>query len=250
MQLPHVATLRGDSGVRAPRARPTRPPFEQTTAFPGDTIWRAALDSGAGSASPGDLPLAWDDLARGHLKVCCESTGRDRVYVIGRIDGPCRCLEPSETALVARLLCGESQKALAFELGLAPSTVSGHVIRALVKLGLSGGMVALPIVLAAQSWRLGSRISDTRSTPFEHEGCVYRVLSVPRPKTLRAPGLTCAEREIAHLLLEGLSRSEIACRRAASVNTVARQVSSIFSALNVTGRYALIRAAVDLGCFE
>jgi DNA-binding NarL/FixJ family response regulator len=97
---------------------------------------------------------------------------------------------------------------------------------------------------------MGSRIEDARSAPFAYQGRLHRVLSVPRPATARLPGLTPAQQEIAGLLIDGFSRAEIAEQRGASVNTVTGQISSIFSALRVSGRYALIRAAVDVGCFD
>jgi DNA-binding NarL/FixJ family response regulator len=51
-------------------------------------------------------------------------------------------------------------------------------------------------------------------------------------------------------MIEGLTRYEIADRRETSVYTVSRQFHSIYSAFRVTGRYALIRRAVELGCFH
>jgi DNA-binding NarL/FixJ family response regulator len=61
--------------------------------------------------------------------------------------------------------------------------------------------------------------------------------------------LTRAEQEVAGLFIEGRSRGEIADHRKTSALTVAGQVHSIFSALRVSGRYALIRRAAELGCF-
>jgi DNA-binding CsgD family transcriptional regulator len=74
-------------------------------------------------------------------------------------------------------------------------------------------------------------------------------MSVPRPMTDHLTCLTPAEREIARWIIEGQTRSEIADLRRTSPNTVAVQVHSVFSALRVTGRYALIRRAVELKCF-
>ena len=51
-------------------------------------------------------------------------------------------------------------------------------------------------------------------------------------------------------LIEGESRWEIAARRETSAQTVACQVRGIFSKWRLTGRYALIRRAVDLGWFR
>lgn len=55
----------------------------------------------------------------------------------------------------------------------------------------------------------------------------------------RLDGLTPAEREVAALMLEGLSNRAIAKRRGASGRTVANQISSIFRKLGVTSRSEL-----------
>ena len=52
-------------------------------------------------------------------------------------------------------------------------------------------------------------------------------------------GLTPAEREVALLLLKGLSHKEIAVVREASVLTVRQQASSVYSKANLSGRAAL-----------
>ncbi len=107
----------------------------------------------------------------------------------------------------------------------------------------------MPLVVAAQTWTGVSLVPEGRSTYFVHEGRVCLVMSVPRPMTCGIEGLTLAEREVAQLLIEGRSRTEIARHRATSAHTVANQFRSIFAAVGVTGRHALIRRAIELRCF-
>ncbi len=52
-------------------------------------------------------------------------------------------------------------------------------------------------------------------------------------------GLTPAEREVARLVLEGLSNAEIARRRGRSIRTVANQVASIFAKAGAGSRREL-----------
>ena len=52
-------------------------------------------------------------------------------------------------------------------------------------------------------------------------------------------GLTAAEREVALLLLKGLSHKEIAVVREASVLTVRQQARSVYAKANLSGRAAL-----------
>jgi DNA-binding CsgD family transcriptional regulator len=62
--------------------------------------------------------------------------------------------------------------------------------------------------------------------------------------------LTHAEQDVARWIIEGCSRFEIARRRQTSVHTVARQFHAIFNAQRITGRFALVRSALELHCFR
>lgn len=53
------------------------------------------------------------------------------------------------------------------------------------------------------------------------------------------PGLTPAEREVIHLVLDGLSNREIAAQRRTSVKTVANQLRCIYQRLGISSRYEL-----------
>jgi DNA-binding CsgD family transcriptional regulator len=65
----------------------------------------------------------------------------------------------------------------------------------------------------------------------------------PRVTRAAPAGLTQAEREVASLLLAGLSNAEIALRRATSPRTVANQVASLFRKLGLGSRHELFAAA-------
>ncbi len=52
-------------------------------------------------------------------------------------------------------------------------------------------------------------------------------------------GLTDAEREVARLVMEGLSNAEIARRRGTSIRTVANQVASVFAKAGAGSRREL-----------
>ena len=54
--------------------------------------------------------------------------------------------------------------------------------------------------------------------------------------------LATSQRDVASQFLEGATYAQIAERRRTSVRTVANQVSSVFRAFGVTGRFELIRA--------
>jgi DNA-binding CsgD family transcriptional regulator len=159
------------------------------------------------------------------------------------------CLDAGDTGLVARILSGDQQKCVASDLGLAPSTVSGRFIRALDKLDLARGKVPLPLILGAQVWLGVGEIPRARRAVFTSQGHVCIVVSVPRPVTSHMADLTTTERVIAQWVIEGHGRPDIARHRETSINTVSRQFHAINSTLHLTGRYALIRRALELQCF-
>jgi DNA-binding NarL/FixJ family response regulator len=223
-------------------------------ATPTDRLWSAAMDADATGGTEGGRSNAWDDLVSGRMRIWYASTTAARCYLLARVTEPRerrgRELNASEGTIVARVLSGEQQKVLACELAIAPSTVSNRFVRALARIDLSARVASLPLVILAQATVGAVRTRHPRSASFEHQGNRCLVLSVPRPIASRMARLTCAEREVAGMFIEGCSRPEIALRRKASVNTIGRQIHSIFSSLEVTGRYGLIRRAVELGCFE
>jgi DNA-binding CsgD family transcriptional regulator len=216
---------------------------------PHDPIWQAAVTAEARGVEC-RLDAIWQDHVGGRLRAWWESVGPDRVLMIARVVASEQGLAADEANLVARILSGDQQKCVAGELGLAPSTVSGRYIRALNKLDLTRNTVPLPLILAAQAGVGIAEIPTARSAVFTIGGQACMVVSVPRAVTSHLVDLTPAEREIAQWIIEGFSRFDIAHQRRTSVHTVARQHNAINDALRSTGRYALIRSAVELGCFR
>ncbi|HEV3191395.1 MAG TPA: hypothetical protein VGY54_12895 [Polyangiaceae bacterium] len=217
---------------------------------PNDPLWRAALGAIETSARETALADVWKDLAQGRLRHWCETTTPDRIQVIACLNRTHRSLHSNDATILVRVLCGEAQKVIASELGIGTSTASGRHLRALDQLDLRGRTISLPLVLAAQSWAGIARVPSARTAFFEYRGQRALIVSVPRPVTARMTTLTHAEQQVAQWLIEGECRTEIARRRATSVHTVARQFSSVFTALRIRGRYALIRCAAEQCCFS
>jgi DNA-binding NarL/FixJ family response regulator len=214
-----------------------------------ETTWQANRDSQPPDVEGTPLANAWQDLVRGRLRVRYQTTTRDSIRLVAHVNCSHPPLCPDDVAVLMRVFGGEPQKVLASDLGIANSTVSGRCVRALDKLGLGRRTVSLPLVLAAQSAAGLVRMPKATSALFEENGSLCLALSVPRPVIQYLATLTRAEQEVAQALIEGSTRSEIALRRTTSMFTVTRQFSAIFSALRVTGRYALIRHAAELRCF-
>jgi DNA-binding NarL/FixJ family response regulator len=217
----------------------------------------AAAASRADAAAPRGIDLAetWQHFIDGRLRLCAADRTRSRQYILAHtIAGDARplvSLNEIETSVLSRVLCGEPQKEIAIELGIACSTTSKWFTRALEKLNISRRFVPLPLVTAAQSWTLGQTPAiDRRSTLFDYDGVSFLVLSIPRPIVGLDSPLTASERAVAQHLVEGDSRRDIAARRFTSAQTVATQLGTIFSKLGLRGRFPLIRLAGDRGWLQ
>ncbi len=237
-------------------------PRAQPLCTPGDAILPRrdrlsdlVLHADAMAPTARDLAGVWQDILDGRVTLSGEGACPRGLYVICRVaggtPGPEVRASRIETAVLVRVLSGEQQKAVAFDLGIACSTTSKWYTAALAKASLNAGPVPMPLVIAAQSWASGVMPSmDARVTTIAFDGHEFLVLSVPAPNLAREQRLTRAEREVASALVVGQSRWEIARRRSTSTQTVACQLRGIFSKLDVGGRCALIRRGVESGWFE
>jgi DNA-binding NarL/FixJ family response regulator len=96
-------------------------------------------------------------------------------------------------------------------------------------------------VLVAQAACGIIELSDAAIAASTRQGRRYVVANLPRPPRSHLVKLTCAERDVALALVEGLTKVDIAHSRLTSVHTIGRQISSLFAKLDVKGRFDLIR---------
>lgn len=143
----------------------------------------------------------------------------DRGYVAieSAPDGaPLERLSARERAVTSLVSLGRSNKAIAYELGISPSTVSTLLSSAARKLRVEG---------------VAGLIGRARS-------CVQ---TFPRASTIaEGRALTEAEAAVLCLLLAGLPDSEIAELRASTRGTVTKQVDAVFKKVGVGSRRELI----------
>jgi DNA-binding CsgD family transcriptional regulator len=78
-----------------------------------------------------------------------------------------------------------------------------------------------------------------RAAEFTVGGDRFAVISLPLCAPVLPASLTAAEREVAQLVLEGRTNSEIAAVRGTSLRTVANQVASVLSKSKVRSRSQL-----------
>jgi DNA-binding NarL/FixJ family response regulator len=222
--------------------------------WPARSLEEAAIRADASSASEAQLGPFWQYVMDGHLVICGSTSTAERRYVIAHRarDAGCRPrpLGRIETAVLVRVLCGDQQKLVAADLGIACSTASKWYTEAVKKLHLESSPVPLPLVLAAQSWASGRALDvDARYTEFEYEGSEFLSLSASLPDG-RSSQLTLAELEVAKLVIDGASRWHIAAHRSTSAQTVACQLRGVYSKFKLSGRFALIRYVEEAGWFR
>jgi len=188
----------------------------------------------------------WSQLVDGNFKVTEHFNADKRCYLVAvtrpaaEVEGACLSLR--ERDILTRTLLGAPQKVTAFDLAVAPSTVSTHLSQALRKLDLSVSASSIPLslVLICQA-ACGDAVPDrARVTLLQHGDIGQVVVSLAWPEK-RLPELTAAEQDVANALVGGATKVEIADARGRSVHTIGKQVSSLFAKLGVSGRLDLVR---------
>ncbi len=216
---------------------------------PSNSWLREALpDERISSFTPADF---WYQLATGTLQLTAtHSVAHDRTSLVARNVGTAAsgaALSSRESEVFGRLLTGQAQKAMGYELNVCPSTVATHIARAYAKLGLVplANAVPLALVFIAQGARGAIHLTEPFFTASLRSEQRYVVVNIARPAATCLSDLTCAERAVALALADGQSKIDIARARCTSVHTIGRQVSSLFGKLNVKGRFDLIRRMSD-----
>ncbi len=81
-----------------------------------------------------------------------------------------------------------------------------------------------------------------RGARFEAMGCELAVIELEPHPVVMPESLTAHERQVAALVLEGLTTAEMAETRGTSPRTIANQLASIYRKLGVASRAELVIA--------
>ncbi|MEZ4370559.1 MAG: helix-turn-helix transcriptional regulator [Polyangiaceae bacterium] len=193
-----------------------------------------AVDRARGRARrSGEALESWTPLVTGRWSLVDRFERDGRRFVVAHVNADQqldpRALSAGERRVASRLVRGDSQKEIAYELGLSPSTVGTHVVNIARKLG------------TASQWETTSLLTTLLQQPANQlsvEGLQLRVWS---KRARRTPlQLTESEAEVYQALLTGASNAAIARKRGTSPRTVAHQVGAIFSKLGVSSRQELL----------
>lgn len=204
-------------------------------------------------SKPTDAVAIWDDVVTGRWSLLEEFDSNGERCFVARQNEPdtpgSPALSARERQIVAHASRGYSNKHIAYELGLCSSTVAAQLTSAARKLGVSSRETLLH-AFAVLGGAPDHPIEDdgapaqphddptVRVIQFRHDDHEYALIRIAITPRL-PPSLTTAEAAVATLAIEGLSNAAIAKQRKTSVRTVANQLRSIYSKLEVGSRRQL-----------
>jgi len=207
---------------------------------------RAALAERS-SGQPVSLAALWHELMSGQVRIA-DCFVAQRCYVVLRAPSPEEASAPLPTRqrqILEALLCGADNKTVAYDLDVAPSTVSQTARTALLLLGADCTPArACPLLAQAAQASCEGRDAQGRACAIVYEGQTYRVVGAARPDDALATLLTPAEYAVARCLLEGQHYVDIARHRGTSTRTVANQLAAVFRRMGVSGRSSLLRRLI------
>ena len=198
------------------------------------------LEAREGTKCLGQL---WDELRSRRVRVV-ESFRDERRLFLVVAHNPIVSRPPIESRdldILERCLLGDSQKRMAYEYSISPSTTAAVLSRCLLLIGASRLRTAsLTLAMAVHAYRGGTLLPKAWVTSHQR----WDVISTERPELALVERLSPREWDVVEAFLDGKSYAEIAAGRAVSPRTIANQLSSVFRKLGVSGRSELIHAVL------
>ncbi len=183
------------------------------------------------------LAEVWQELVTGKLQVV--ASGYENEQCVARLRRTARPvpLKPLRAKTLQRVLLGESPKVIAFERGVAVSSVTGACSDSLSATGAGRWTSRAPMWFAmAAHASAGFRVPDATQESIGEA----IALRMPRPDLSLRGRLTRAENSVARLYLEGDSHVSISRQCQSAPRTVANQLASVFRKLGISGRADLL----------
>jgi DNA-binding NarL/FixJ family response regulator len=199
-----------------------------------------ALDSGTI-----DLAMVWRGLRAGELYVGSSHCASGRCWATLEVGSRAVIASPTALDVLERVLNGEPQKVLAYELGRCVPTIAGYCSQALRAICCEHNCARAPIllVMAATAAR-GVRVPKAKLERLLDDGSW--LVSVVMPGDDLARQLSPGEWEVARAAIEGKSHAQIARARGTSPRTIANQLASIFGKTGIYGCPALRAKAATI----
>jgi DNA-binding NarL/FixJ family response regulator len=204
-----------------------------------------AVPEGAAQLSA-TLRSVWSGLISGRFSVVSTSTTSESVTL--RVQQrPVARAHSRAAQIFDAASCGELQKAVAIDLGLAPSSVAAMLRQVTRGMGLSCKFSRLPLAIPLLRHMIcRPELVSVQLEPWPLDRAKpVLVIEMRRCDDVIAAKLSKSEYEVARQLLEGRTYRQMASSRATSVRTIANQVSSVFKKLGVSGRFEVLRSALE-----
>lgn len=217
-----------------------RPPLDPPRhRVPARELGHRGEASGEVSISLAEL---WSWLAAGKVRIVdSDATQQDFYLTVEHARHPAHELPRRDVSVLQRLLLGQSQKAVALDLGVSTATVALAAAQSLRAMGVETANVSkapAALVLAA----CASTASYGRQLDLFPDHRHLTRIRVSRPQAALAGTLTRSEFAVAWAMLEGRSTAQIARARGVSTRTISDQLSTVFSKVGVSGRLQLLSA--------
>jgi DNA-binding NarL/FixJ family response regulator len=195
--------------------------------------------------APLDLSSVWPELISGRTRIVNSGVTQGHHYFQLAAGGAARGrhkLTANRVEMFERVLLGEPQKVVAFEVGCSTSTVATAVGDCLRAMGLNGGTSRVPalLVLVLHALRGRPHGVEVRVERSPGAGGELQVVSSARLEAHLRDKLTTTELEVVDLLVQGRTHAEIAAFRRKSARTIANQIASAYRKLGVSGRMELL----------
>ncbi|MEJ7729984.1 MAG: LuxR C-terminal-related transcriptional regulator [Polyangiaceae bacterium] len=185
----------------------------------------AALRDGDGAhPAPAARALAANDAAAEDRSIDGTELGAPALQAAPSAPHRSKPLSERQQQVIDMAARGIPQKVIAYELGIAASTVGTHLRLALDRLHIERPQIALTVAASSGS---------VRPAPTD-DG------ALPVPATLSP-----AEADVVRAIIRGATNEQIAIERSRSIRTIANQVASAFRKLGIGSRGELYRRAVE-----
>lgn len=207
----------------------------------------AAMCGALPPASTESCAVLWWKLVHRELDIRARFATAEREYLLlGHKAPPAEPLCGRRLQILESVLSGTGRKAMAYDLGISPSTVAQALSAALRDMGLECSPARIPPLLvvlarAARGERVGSDVTTSLLELAEGSFVVVaKDMDCPQFRVL-APAQRAVLRQVVH----GSSYAEIAASRHTSSRTVANQVAAACRRLGVSGRSDLLQLVVS-----
>jgi len=190
-----------------------------------------------------DLARLWELMGAGRLFMSDSQCVDGRCFAVLEARVAAVRVRRDYLSLLERTFHGESQKALACELGVSVATLAGYCKVALSAVTQPGWVSRAPILLVMAALASAGHLVGCARLEAQVGNDGYLVSAEVPGQTFR-DRLSASEWHVARLSIEGESHARVAQLRGTSQRTVANQLASVFSKLQVSGRSELRAKAV------